>query len=215
MLLKNKILLVVFTLLLQTLQAQIENRIIVGVDFGAALASDLGVLMAIEPKYNINGNNSIGLRLGVAFVLGRNIEESQNSQYTIEEGFTFHKVSSLVATFDRYLRKESSGIQPFLGGGIGYYMLSKLHQITIEDSSSGDLVSSTKIKDKIGILTRGGFELGKFRLGFEYNIIPKSKIQTTNVDIAGSVRDSYFGVSIGCIFGGGKKKVRRDYGFQG
>ncbi|MDO6472337.1 hypothetical protein [Maribacter sp. 1_MG-2023] len=170
--------------------------------------------MAIEPKYNINENNSIGLRLGVAFVLGRNIEESQNSQYTIEEGFILHIVSSLVATFDRYLRKETSGIQPFVGGGIGYYKLSKLHQISIEDSSSGDLVSSTKIKDKIGILTRGGFELDKFRLGFEYNIIPKSKIQTTNGNIAGSVQDSYFGVSIGCIFGGGKKKVRKDNRFQ-
>lgn len=40
-------------------------------------------------------------------------------------------------------------------------------------------------------------------------MIPKSKIQLLNGDVIGSVQESYFGASIGCIFGGGTKKERK------
>ena len=52
-------------------------------------------------------------------------------------------------------------------------------------------------------MIRGGIELGKLRLAFEYNIIPK-----TDFESGGSISNSYFGVSIGFYVGGGKWKVK-------
>ncbi|WP_339841989.1 hypothetical protein [uncultured Maribacter sp.] len=207
--LRNKILLFIFLIVCShTFFAQEKNSFKVGVDFGAAIASDIGVLMAVEPKYNINENNSIGLRLGVAFLLGRNIGEPMNFQYIIEEGLSLHETYSLAATFDRYIGKSNSRFQPFIGGGISYYKLSKVNQVSTVDNSNLNLASTTKVKGQMGLLVRGGFETGKFRLGLEFNMIPKSKIRLSNDDVAGSVKDSYFGVSIGCIFGGRTKKER-------
>ncbi|APQ16008.1 OmpW family outer membrane protein [Maribacter hydrothermalis] len=203
--LRNEILAIIFLIVCgHTFFAQEKNRFKVGVNLGAALASDAGVLMCVEPKYNINDNNSIGLRLGVTFVLGRNINEPINSQYIIEEGLSLHETYSLVATFDRYLGKSNSRFQPFVGGGISYYKLSKLNQVSTIDNSNVNLASVTKVEGQIGLLIRSGFEFGKFRFGIAYNVIPKSKIQLSNGDIAGSVQDSYLGASIGCIFGEGK-----------
>ncbi|HDZ04116.1 hypothetical protein LCGC14_0217760 [marine sediment metagenome] len=204
MLRKEKSAFIFLLLCVYTLYAQEENRIRVGLELGPAKGADIAFLAALEPKFIINENSTVGLRLGVAFLLGRNIEESMKSQYIIEEGFSLHEIYSLAATFDRYLGKANSRFQPFIGGGLSYYKLSGISNISTKDNHDVNLASTTKVKGQMGLLVRGGFELGKFRLGLEYNSIPKTKIQVPNGDIAGSVKDSYFGVSIGCIFGGGK-----------
>lgn len=203
--LRNELLAIIFLIICShTFFAQEKNSFKVGLELGGALASHVGVLMCVEPKYNINENNSIGLRLGVTFVLGRNINESINSQYIIEEGLSLHETYSLAATFDRYLGKSNSRFQPFVDGGISYFKLSKLNQVSTIDNSNVNLASVTKVEGQIGLLLRGGFETGKFRLGLEFNMIPKSKIHLPNGDVVISVQDSYLGASIGCIFGGRK-----------
>jgi len=204
--LRNEILAFIFLIVCgHTFFAQEKNRFKVGVDLGAALASDVGVLMAVEPKYNINENNSIGLRLGATFVLGRNIEESINSQYMIEEWANLNEIYSFAATFDRYLGKANSRFQPFISGGLSYYKLSGISNISAKDNHDVNLTTTAKVKGQMGLLVRGGFEFGKFRLGLECNFIPKSEIKMQNGEIAGWAKDSYFGVSLGGIIGGGKR----------
>ncbi len=60
------------------------------------------------------------------------------------------------------------------------------------------------VNNQVGFLLRGGFELGKTRLGLEYNFIPKADIEIPNGQIIGTVDNSYFGLSIGFTIGGGK-----------
>ena len=204
MLRKEKSAFIFLLLCVYTLYAQEENRFKAGIELGPAKGADFGLLVSIEPRYNISENSTLGLRLGGAIVLGRNLEELVESKYSIEEGFDLHEVFSLAATFDKYLGKANSKFQPFIGGGIGYFKSSRINRVSTKDNPDVNLASTTKVCGKIGLLIRSGFVLGKFRLGLEYNIIPKAKIQMPNGDIAGSVKDSYSGASIGCIFGGGK-----------
>ncbi len=109
----------------------------------------------------------------------------------------------MAATFDQYLGQANSKFQPFIGGGLSYYKLSGVSDIATQDNPNVNFTSDTKIKGQIGLLLRGGFESGKFRLGLEYNFIPKSDLQIPNGEILGRVKDSYFGVSLGFTFGGG------------
>jgi hypothetical protein len=38
---------------------------------------------------------------------------------------------------------------------------------------------------------RGGFEWGKFRMGLEYNLVPKSTLQDTSGNNRGTISNSY------------------------
>lgn len=60
------------------------------------------------------------------------------------------------------------------------------------------------MNDQLGFLFRTGFDTGKLRLGFEYNLVPKADINTPNGELIANVNDSYFGVTIGFHNGDGK-----------
>jgi hypothetical protein len=98
---------------------------------------------------------------------------------------------SLLGTYDYYFNNGSSSVAPFLGAGLGLFILGD-----ISDSSN-----SVSLGSQFGGLIRGGIELGKFRLALEYNLIPKS-----DLEIGESIDNSYFGASIGFFVGGGKWK---------
>ena len=128
----------------------------------------------MEPKYNLTDNSNIGLRLGTA----ASVTDS-------EVGANL----SVLGTYDYYFNKGTSSAAPFIGVGLGAYILGET------EGKSGSLGS------QFGGMIRGGVELGKFRLALEYNIIPKS-----NLEIGESIDNSYFGASIGFYVGGGKWK---------
>lgn len=52
-------------------------------------------------------------------------------------------------------------------------------------------------------MVRAGFEVGKFRMGAEYNVVPASDYNIVAGNKLGSVRNSYLGISIGFFIGGG------------
>jgi hypothetical protein len=56
----------------------------------------------------------------------------------------------------------------------------------------------------MGGLLRGGFEWGKFRMGLEYNLVPKSTLQDTSGNNRGTISNSYLGIHLGFFVGGGK-----------
>ena len=53
-------------------------------------------------------------------------------------------------------------------------------------------------------MVRAGIELGKFRMGAEYNFVPVSDLQDTSGNIIGEALNQYFGFTLGFYVGGGR-----------
>ncbi|MFT4610708.1 MAG: hypothetical protein ACJA1H_000065 [Glaciecola sp.] len=160
--------------------AQEKDKFRFGIDLGYVFANGGGgLLFDLEPKFNITDNSNVGLRIGVA-----------SSVADIEDSINFDINGNILGTYDHYFGSNKS-IVPFLGGGLGVFILGGSDDIN-DDGFAGT---------QIGGMVRGGIELSKFRIALEYNIIPKSDLV-----IGQSVKNSYFGASIGFYIGGGKWK---------
>ncbi len=187
--------------------AQNENKFKIVLEAGIALSSssDSGILIGIEPKYDISSNSTIGLRLAGAIISGRYVKFENESIFVLDDGILpSYETYSIAATFDKYFNKNKGKFIPFIGGGIGFYKLSNQDDITTIDDPIMSF-SNIEIKGKVGFLIRSGFEFKKLRLDIEYNIIPKSDLKIQEGETIGTVNDSYFGISLGIILGGGKK----------
>lgn len=169
--------------------AQEKGKFRVGLDLGYAIPSGGGgVLFAIEPKYNIADNMNVGLRIAGAAMA----KEFSGSGESLEA--KIGTSASYVGTYDYYF--TGSSFVPYVGAGAGIYSLSNAEFDVDGMTGSVDLDS----KSKFGGLVRAGFELGKFRMGVEYNIVPKSKINNSDV----TAKNSYVGIHLGFYLGGGK-----------
>jgi hypothetical protein len=177
----KKLFTIIFLLLgIMSINSQEEGKFRVGLDLGYAFSQGTGqgvggILLSIEPKYNLTDNSNIGLRLGVSAEVS---------------WFSGDSNASILGTYDYYFNNENSSISPFVGIGLGLFAFHET-RLFGEDNSY----------EKFGILIRGGVELGKFRIALEYNIIPKSDLESGE-----SYKNSYLGASIGFYVGGGKWK---------
>lgn len=174
----------------QMFHAQESGKFRVGLDLGyAAPDGGGGVLIALEPKYNIADNMNVGLRIESA-AMGKNVSNGALSQ---ESNLAFSGL--FVGTFDYYFSNGSTSFAPFVGVGMGY---SSLANISFDAEGFED--DEADLDGKFGSLVRAGFELGKFRLAATYNMIGRSKVGDTKI------KNSYFGISLGFYVGGGKWK---------
>ncbi|WP_036386387.1 hypothetical protein [Muricauda sp. MAR_2010_75] len=176
--------------LVQWAHAQEQNKFRVGLDFGYVMPDGGGgILLAIEPKYNIADNMNIGLRFESA-AMAKNVGATE-ADLTASVSYS--------GTFDYYFHNGSSSFAPFIGGGVGYSSLGNLSSsVEVEGvQASVDL----EVDGKFGGLVRAGFEAGKFRLAATYNLIGKSDLGD-----GAEVKNSYFGISLGFYLGGGKWK---------
>ncbi|WP_420602984.1 hypothetical protein [Flagellimonas sp.] len=169
--------------------AQEENKFRAGLDLGYAIPDGGGgIIIALEPKYNIADNMNVGLRIESA-AMAKNVSSDGIS---VESNIAAS--SSFTGTFDYYFASGSSSFAPFLGAGVGYSSLANVKL------SIGELSDEAEVDGKFGGLVRTGFELGKLRLAATYNLIGKS-------DVNGSeIKNSYIGISLGFYVGGGKWK---------
>jgi hypothetical protein len=179
-----------------TVYSQIERKFRVGLDLGYTIPSNGGggVLFSLEPKYNLTDNMNVGLRIGSAAMI-RDIETDGESATA--------KISangSYVGTYDYYFNKSGSTFVPYVGGGVGYYSTASVEF----DSATAVTDSALDASGKIGGLIRGGFEWSKFRMGVEYNLIPKSELQSISGAKIGTISNSYIGIHLGFYVGGGK-----------
>lgn len=175
--------------------AQNEDGFRVGLDLGAVPTNGGGgVLLSLEPKYNIKDNMNVGLRIGVAAIV-RDINDSgaTTSAEVAANG-------SYVATYDYYFNSAGKSFVPYIGAGAGYYSIAN---VEVDDTNNNNdfTVDAT---GKMGGLIRGGFEWGKFRMGLEYNLVPESTLQDINGNNQGTVANSYVGIHLGFYVGGGK-----------
>jgi outer membrane protein W len=174
--------------------AQEEGKFRVGLDLGYAMPKGGGgILYALEAKYNLKDNMNVGLRWGGA-AMAKSISDNLDAEVSTN--------GVIAGTFDYYFHKSGSSFAPFVGAGVGYYTLGNIGLSAVGNDLNLDASS------KFGGLVRGGFELGKFRMGLEYNLIPKSTATTVNVLnlTAGErkIANSYLGISLGFYVGGGK-----------
>ena len=139
---------------------QIFKKFKVDVSLGYAVPQEsggsgrnAGVLFAIEPKYAVMDELSVGLRMEGAAMA--------NIDMNGEKG-TVKVNASYVATGDYYL--SNNKFRPFLGAGPGIFTYAK---VSTEDEEMDDI----PVNSKFGFMARGGFEYGHLRVGVEYNFV--------------------------------------------
>jgi outer membrane protein W len=155
-----------------------------------------GILVALEPKYAVMDNLSLGLRMEVAVVARFSGYDETGQPLDVNVKAS----GGYLATADYYLTNMYA-FRPFVGGGVGIYTIA-----TAESSSSGS--GGASVGSKFGGMIRAGIEAGHFRLGVEYNIVPSSKIE--GFDSNGNPaeltsKNGYLGIKVGVCIGGGRK----------
>ena len=124
--------------------------------------SKAGVLFAIEPKYAVMQDLSLGLRLEAAVTAsGVNI-----SSGTYTNNATAQASASYLVTGDYYFSNHN--FRPFLGAGLGAFVT-----VGGQISSTNNNSNANSGETKFGGMIRGGFEYGHGRLGIEYNLVGK------------------------------------------
>lgn len=152
-----------------------------------------GVLFAVEPKYAVMDALSLGLRLEGAVTARGFYSDGGSASAKVATS------SSYLLTGDYYFDTHSS-FRPFTGAGAGMFSLASA---SFDDNTDVSIGASTKF----GGLIRAGFEVGHFRMGLEYNLIPKSTetVQDgSTTPITVSSKNSYLGIKLGFFIGGGK-----------
>jgi outer membrane protein X len=179
----------------------------VGVDLGYAIPSGSGakggVLFAIEPKYAVASAITVGLRIEGAVMargyVGVN-DDAGSADLDVKAS------GSYLLTGDYYFTNNHS-FRPFSGIGTGIYSIAAASMSGDGGSGSGEV--SVGGGSKFGGLIRTGFEAGHFRLGLEYNLVPKTSIIASGGSGSGETKieskNSYMGIKIGVLIGGGKK----------
>jgi len=191
---KKIILLALLTLAFANGYSQEKGKFRVGLDFGFVPSDGGGgAMFSLEPKYNIQDNMNIGLRIGVAAIIrDLNTDGSSSSAKVSANG-------SYVGTYDYYFHKSGSSFAPYIGAGVGYYSLAN---VEFDDTASETI--NPEVTGEMGALIRGGFEWGKFRMGLEYNLVPESTLHDMNGNNRGTVSNTYVGIHLGFYVGGGK-----------
>jgi hypothetical protein len=161
-------------------------KVDVAIGYAIPVNSDLkgGVVFAVEPKYSVLPQLSVGVRLeGVGISNGTNYNDVNN---TIKVKAT----GSYLATGDYYFNNDD--FRPFAGLGVGVFTPSD-YRVTSDGNVYKDVAGGVKF----GGMGRTGFEYKHFRLGLEYNMVANTSVDGYNV------KNSYFSIKAGFTIGGG------------
>lgn len=182
-----------------TANAQEKGKFRVGLDLGYTVPSSGGggLLFYLEPKYNIQDNMNIGLRIGGAAMVRDLVYYSSTDDASGKVAVN----ASYVLTYDYYFKTEGSNFAPFVGAGLGWATFASVEVDTAQDPDDfGGLSANSAFAPVI----RAGFEAAKFRLSLDYNFAPKSDLQNSQGTIIGETANAYLGIAIGFYVGGGK-----------
>ncbi len=195
--LKKLLLLITLLFGLFNLNAQVKLKMEIGF-LQKTQSENLGLSFNAEPNITISEKGVIGLRFGIA-LNPQKFENNNSTPFNFDE-VNDNAVISFLPTFDYYLNNNNT--RPYFGLGLGYYLFSS---VIIANPSEN--ITEGNVNNQLGFLLRGGLELGRTKLGLEYNFIPKADIEIPNEQTIGTVDNSYFAVSIGFTFGGGKSSI--------
>ncbi len=167
----------------------------VSLGYAAPLSSGTngGFLFAMEPKFALMDQISVGLRLEGA-VMGKFTSSNQYGGVTVENA---KGIASYIATADYYFSNNYS-FRPFVGAGLGVVGLIS------DNNNFNDQTTVTKM----GGIIRAGGEVKHLRFGVEYNIIPDADIDTYDNFgnlVKARTKFGYIGIKLGVCFGGGPR----------
>jgi hypothetical protein len=156
-----------------------------------------GVLFVVEPKYAVIPNLSVGLRMEAA-VMARGTVDANGNAADVD----VKAAGSYLLTGDYYFTQNT--VRPFAGAGLGIYSLAAA------SANSDGVSSSASASTKFGEMVRAGVEIGHFRIGVEYNIVPSTKLETVNMSTGAkttyTTKNGYAGIKLGFCIGGGRIK---------
>ena len=192
----GKILLMVcFVLIATNASSQVKGKWRGGVDMGWGFISPVagsGTILSYIPTtdlnigYNLTKNMNVGFKAGwggVMLVNRYHYLGNTNCNFT--------------GTYTYYFGKRTNLFIPFVGGGLGVYVLFPYH----------------KKETKFGGFLSTGFEIGKFRFAANCELILPTKVVHYYYDEWGTdkeenikIKNSYFSVTVGFYIGGGNRK---------
>jgi hypothetical protein len=151
-----------------------------------------GILVSLEPKYGLNDQIDVGLRLEGA-LMGRS---TQVSGQTSDTEIAYSGSYGLTGT---YLLSVSN-FRPYVGLGGGLYSTGGV------SFSEGGSDIGLEAARKLGAMARVGFKYGHFNLGVEYNYVPSTTYTANLANNAAAIvksNNSYVGFKLGFDIGGG------------
>ncbi|GAB2498630.1 hypothetical protein [Algoriphagus taiwanensis] len=196
----KKLIIAIFMLaFVQEVAAQRAGGFRFQMDLGAAIPKDggIGALMNLEPQILVKSNLAFGVRFGVAGLAKEVVYFNDPEAYEGEVGGN----ASIVGTLNYYFNKGNSRVAPYIGAGFGYYGFSNLE---VDSNDAPEDVGNLEADFAWAPMLRAGVELGKFRLGAEYNFVPSSDLQNISGTAIGTAVNEYFGFTLGFFVGGGK-----------
>ncbi len=173
--------------------------------YASADANAYGFGVAIEPKYNLTDQLSLGLRLeGAAFVTQSvYVGPPGSQQVSVSQGA--RAVTAYLAKADWYF--TTSPARPFVGLGLGLYRIGSGSQNV---SGSGSVVQTAGAFQGFGLCPQAGVNFGGFRLAATYHVITGGE-QVVLTQAVGSaaptevkLSKSFFAFEIGGTFGGAR-----------
>ena len=184
---KKVLFFVVLAVMTTSAFAQQQGRIRGSLNAGYAIPTGGGgVAFDAQLGYNITDNMNVGVKWGGA-MMGRLSPDGESASISFNNNY--------LATFTYFLN-NGGRFAPFAGIGLGAYGIASF--------GAGDEHLSVAGGTKFGGMLTAGFELGRFRLGVEYNLIPSSEVSYTGTTPARtSIPNSYFAVTLGFVLGGG------------
>jgi outer membrane protein X len=151
--------------------------------------SSAGFVFALEPKYALMDQLSLGLRMEAALV-ARGLVSGASTE--------IKSITSYALTGDYYFSTNKSRFFAGLGAGLFQFGGTK---VDITSNSGSTTVNSFDVASytKFGVFPRIGAELGHFRVGVEYNVVPKQEVSPNS-----AFNNSYLSFKIGAFIGGGQ-----------
>ena len=158
------------------------------VDFAAGYAipsgqgAKGGIVIATEPKYNINDQITVGLKMEAALMAAMEVDQTTGE---LKSG-SVKALANYSLTGDYFFSANS--FRPFAGAGAGLFSVAS---VAADSTGAGEATGG----QKFGFTPRAGFEFGHFRVALEYNMVGKT----------GSYSNNYMAIKLGFFAGGGRR----------
>jgi len=191
----------IIALLATTAFAQNANTLRGSLSAGSAIPTTGGFGIGFDANigWNIWDNLTAGLRYGAAIMINADGDEDGASVGAATN-------QQILATGTYFFNPGNSSFALFGGLGVGPYLMGDLNHVLVFDPRfplglvSGEVDGGAEF----GLMLTAGFEVGRFRVAFEYHLVSNSDVRAVSDNTLLMERNNNFwGLSIGFTLGGG------------
>ena len=193
--------------------AQVQEKFRGGLDAGLGRIfpitegkSKFVPLADLNLGYNLNKNMTVGIKVGAN--LGDALTFNYDD-YPYKQIFSFTDILNFTGTYTYYFGTRTNLVVPFIGGGLGLYVMKTRYDVHIPDYLFNR--SDLSPVDKLGGFFTAGVEIGKFRVSARYDLLPVTTVTLYSYDgsspsITEKLKNNYVSVNVGFYIGGGNRK---------